>query len=43
MDWGHPYVIDTVIDMDEMVLPMLPPGGSIDDIITTLDKPEVDK
>lgn len=39
---GHPYVIDTVIDMDEMVLPMLPPGGSIDDIITTIgiDKEE---
>lgn len=28
-------VIDTVIDQDEFVLPMLPPGGSIDDIITT--------
>ncbi len=40
MESGHPYVIDTVIDMDEMVLPMLPPGGSIDDIITTL---EIDK
>lgn len=43
MDCGHPYVIDTVIDMDEMVLPMLPPGGSIDDIITTLNKPEVEE
>ncbi len=30
-----PYLIDTPIDMDEFVLPMLPPGGSIDDIITT--------
>jgi acetolactate synthase-1/2/3 large subunit len=29
-----PVVIDTVIDRDEFVLPMLPPGGSIDDIIT---------
>ena len=29
-----PYIIDTVIDMDEFVLPMLPPGGSIEDIIT---------
>ena len=28
-----PFVIETVIDMDEFVLPMLPPGGSIDDII----------
>ncbi len=27
-------VIDTYIDKDEFVLPMLPPGGSIDDIIT---------
>lgn len=30
-----PYLIDTLIDMDEFVLPMLPPGGSIDDIITS--------
>ena len=30
-----PMVIDTLIDMDEFVLPMLPPGGSIDDMITT--------
>lgn len=43
MACGHPYVIDTIIDMDEMVLPMLPPGGSIDDIITTLNKPEVEE
>ena len=28
-----PYVIDCKIDKDEMVLPMLPPGGSMDDII----------
>ena len=28
-----PVVIDTAIDKDEFVLPMLPPGGSIDDII----------
>ena len=28
-----PYVIDCVIDKDELVLPMLPPGGSMDDII----------
>ncbi|MBO5313120.1 MAG: biosynthetic-type acetolactate synthase large subunit [Clostridia bacterium] len=28
-----PVVIDTPIDKDEFVLPMLPPGGSIDDII----------
>ena len=29
-----PVVIDTYIDKDEFVLPMLPPGGSIEDIIT---------
>ncbi len=28
-----PYVIDCSIDKDEFVLPMLPPGGSMDDII----------
>lgn len=28
-----PTVIDTLIDEDAFVLPMLPPGGSIDDII----------
>ncbi|MBQ8351584.1 MAG: biosynthetic-type acetolactate synthase large subunit, partial [Clostridia bacterium] len=28
-----PVVIDTIIGQDEFVLPMLPPGGSIEDII----------
>ena len=28
-----PYVIECKIDKDEFVLPMLPPGGSMDDII----------
>ena len=28
-----PYLIDCKIDKDEFVLPMLPPGGSMDDII----------
>ena len=28
-----PYIIDCRIDKDEFVLPMLPPGGSMDDII----------
>lgn len=28
-----PYLIDCPIDKDEFVLPMLPPGGSMDDII----------
>ena len=31
-------VIDTFIDKDEFVLPMLPPGGSIDQIITSVSK-----
>ena len=30
-------VIDTYIDKDEFVLPMLPPGGAIDDIITNIE------
>ena len=29
-----PYVIDCAVNEDEFVLPMLPPGGSMDDIIT---------
>ena len=33
---GEVVVIDTAIDKDEFVLPMLPPGGSIDDIITEI-------
>ncbi|MBR4295982.1 MAG: biosynthetic-type acetolactate synthase large subunit [Clostridia bacterium] len=38
---GRPVIIDTIVDKDEFVLPMLPPGGSIDDII--VDKEEADK
>lgn len=34
MQHNGPYLIDTLIDKDEFVLPMLPPGGSMDDIIT---------
>ena len=33
---GKPVVIDVRIDKDEMVLPMLPPGGAISDIITVV-------
>ena len=29
-----PFVVECMIDKDEFVLPMLPPGGSMDDIIT---------
>lgn len=32
-----PYLIDCKIDKDEFVLPMLPPGGSMDDIIVKLE------
>ena len=35
---GRPVVIDTLIDKDEFVLPMLPPGGAIDDIIVNVEK-----
>ena len=35
-----PYIIDCKIDKDEFVLPMLPPGGSMDDIITKLEVPQ---
>ena len=31
-----PFVIDAQMCSDEFVLPMLPPGGSIDDIITEI-------
>jgi len=32
--YDGPFLIDCSIDKDEFVLPMLPPGGSMDDIIT---------
>ena len=35
---NRPYVIDVTIGKDEMVLPMLPPGGAIDDIIVKVEK-----
>ena len=34
--YNGPFVIDCAVDCDEFVLPMLPPGGSIDDIITEI-------
>lgn len=37
----RPTVIDCAIDMDEFVLPMLPPGGSIDNIITEIHGGEI--
>ncbi len=41
MSQDKPYVIDTIIDIDEMVLPMIPPGGSIENIVLT--QPKEDK
>ena len=38
LEIGGPVVIDTIIDKDEFVLPMLPPGGSVDQIITKVGK-----
>ena len=35
---NKPVVIEARIDKDEFVLPMLPPGGAIDDMITKVDK-----
>lgn len=35
-----PYLIEVAIDKDEFVLPMLPPGGSIDDIIVSKERGE---
>ncbi len=35
---NRPVVIDVRIGKDEFVLPMLPPGGAIDDIIVKVDK-----
>lgn len=35
---GRPTVIDVTIGKDELVLPMLPPGGAIDDIIVKIEK-----
>ncbi|MBO4939387.1 MAG: biosynthetic-type acetolactate synthase large subunit [Oscillospiraceae bacterium] len=34
--WDGPYLIDCAIDKDEFVLPMLPPGGSMDDMIVRI-------
>ncbi len=37
LDTDGPVVIDAIIDKDEFVLPMLPPGGSVEEIITKVD------
>ncbi len=36
-DASGPYVLDCKIDADELVLPMLPPGGSMDDLIMKVE------
>ena len=38
MNENGPVLIEVMIEKDEFVLPMLPPGGSIDDIIVSIDK-----
>lgn len=38
MKHDGPVLIDVAIEKDEFVLPMLPPGGSIEDIIVSIDK-----
>ena len=35
--WDGPYLIDCRIDPDEYVLPMLPPGGAVEDMIVELE------
>lgn len=39
MNEDGPVLVDCLIDKDELVLPMLPPGGSFDDIITLKENP----
>lgn len=41
LEMNTTVVIDAIIDKDEFVLPMLPPGGSVDEIITGVDLKEV--
>ena len=38
MKLDGPALVEVMIEKDELVLPMLPPGGSIDDIIVKIDK-----
>ena len=33
-----PFLVECMIDKDEFVLPMLPPGGSMDDIIVQIER-----
>ncbi len=36
--FNGPFLIDTLIDKDEFVLPMMPPGGSVEEIITSKEQ-----
>ena len=38
MESDGPVLIEVMIEKDELVLPMLPPGGSIEDIIVSIEK-----
>ena len=38
MEQDGPVLIEVMIEKDELVLPMLPPGGSIEDIIVSIEK-----
>jgi len=38
MKQDGPFLIDIAINMDEFVLPMMPPGGSIEDLITSREQ-----
>jgi len=40
MKYDGPFLIDTQINMDEFVLPMLPPGGTVEDMITSKEEEE---
>jgi acetolactate synthase-1/2/3 large subunit len=40
MSCDGPCLVEVTIDKDEFVLPMLPPGGSIDDIIVSTERGE---
>lgn len=42
LDAKAPYVIDVMIDSDEVVLPMLPPGGTVEDIIMNCDQEDAE-
>ena len=37
-EYTGPFIIDCAIDKDELVLPMLPPGGTMDDIIVKVSE-----